>query len=686
MRRSYVAASAVRVVAQHDLRRRISVYIRTPEGSELSLGLPPPLRKSREEWGKPILPPPPSFTPQFRVKIAPDFKTIPVTPETLRGPQFKGGPQILESGKPFADIATLEGLLRTVTAGKPPETVEFSLGQALLSMNVFRRDPTNSRNFQIPLVHSLAYPADPTNPDKLAPSETPFPVVVITHGQSLNYFFEPRTDSKDAVIKKRIQGSKFPRIEVAKLTQELKSFLGFEYLQLELARYGIVSISINSNPANLFDEMALLKFRADLISAHLDYLESKNRDPQSIFFKKLDFKRVGLMGQSRGGDAVGSGVLENRTRFGIQAVVSLAPIDQTGLLEPNRRLKLTDPNLSFLVIYGSHDGDVGDWKCGVADLGTGFRHYDRATCQRAMLFIHGATHNPFNTPWVEERRVKNEIASSKAGVSRILTPDEHTDLAKQYIGGWFRMALNRESGLADLFNGTRVVSVRRGPLTVSTQWSFGKKIRVIDDFESTNPTENKLKGISRATPKAIITTSIGRINSIFPHQTKALMAGRIAASSSIYTTEIPDTTEFPGGPRNRDFTLFDLLTFRMTKTVDPSQIKIKPIQFPLFKVRLKDARGGVSTVDHTDIYAANPHAPTPPYHRVDWGEPCIVGGPGRPAVLITLNPLETLSVPLTLFSRANPKIDLSNIRFLEFEFMSVRQDEVFIDDLQLVKR
>jgi len=35
------------------------MYIRTLEGSELGLGLAPPLPKSRDEWGKPILPAPP---------------------------------------------------------------------------------------------------------------------------------------------------------------------------------------------------------------------------------------------------------------------------------------------------------------------------------------------------------------------------------------------------------------------------------------------------------------------------------------------------------------------------------------------------------------------------------------------------------------------------------------------------
>ena len=72
----------------------------------------------------------------------PAFKTIPVTPETLRGPQSKGGtPSPRVTGNPFTEIATLEALLRQVTVGSPPETVEFSLGQALLTTQVFRPDP-----------------------------------------------------------------------------------------------------------------------------------------------------------------------------------------------------------------------------------------------------------------------------------------------------------------------------------------------------------------------------------------------------------------------------------------------------------------------------------------------------------------------------------------------------------------
>jgi hypothetical protein len=304
-----------------------------------------------------------------------------------------------------------------------------------------------------------------------------------------------------------------------------------------------------------------------------------------------------------------------------------------------------------------------------------------------MLFIHGATHNRFNTEWTDdERRVKSEIASGKAGVNRILTRDEHQELAAAYVCGWFRMALNREDSLADLFNGSRVVNVARGPLTVSTQWSFGKRIRVIEDFEGRQASENRLKGKSTATPR-LIKTPIGRISSSFPHQTNVLMVGKINAASATFTTEIPNTPSYPGGPRNRDFSIFDLLTFRMTKAFDISPTQLTSAQpLPQLKVRLKDVSGGSSTVTHAEIYAANPHAPTRPYHRVDWGEPCIAGGPRRGAVVMTLNPLETLSVPLTLFDKANPKLDRHNIRFIEFEFTSVKQDQIFVDDIQLITR
>jgi hypothetical protein len=51
--------------------RRVSMYIRTPEGSERGLGLPPPLPKSQAEWGKPILPAPqPSLGERIRAWLA----------------------------------------------------------------------------------------------------------------------------------------------------------------------------------------------------------------------------------------------------------------------------------------------------------------------------------------------------------------------------------------------------------------------------------------------------------------------------------------------------------------------------------------------------------------------------------------------------------------------------------------
>jgi zinc D-Ala-D-Ala carboxypeptidase len=47
------------------------MYIRTLEYSEPGIGLPPPLPKSRDEWGKPILPAPrPTFAERIRTWLA----------------------------------------------------------------------------------------------------------------------------------------------------------------------------------------------------------------------------------------------------------------------------------------------------------------------------------------------------------------------------------------------------------------------------------------------------------------------------------------------------------------------------------------------------------------------------------------------------------------------------------------
>jgi hypothetical protein len=273
---------------------------------------------------------------------------------------------------------------------------------------------------------------------KQLPGKRAFPVVFIIHGQH------------DWLVG----------------TKEVENHLGYEYLQQDLAHHGIVSVSINTNPANLLG--SLIRTRAEFVTAGFQIMKGMNEDPKNHFYKRLDLRNIGIMGHSRGGDGITKAAILNRGNpdFTVRAVCSLAPTDYSGTARAADRTALKDSDrLHYLVLYGSHDGDVGGHYSAFG--GTGFRHYDRATCARTMAFVHGAKHDRFNTNWDNQTNYSDPSDCVTTDPDWLL-PADHRQLAIDYIGGLFRFVLNREQSLAGLFDGSAAPS---GAHEISLQWS-----------------------------------------------------------------------------------------------------------------------------------------------------------------------------------------------------------------------
>src|SRR5205814_10025907 len=108
---------------------------------------------------------------------------------------------------------------------------------------------------------------------------------------------------------------------------EIDSYLGYEYLQKELALHGIASISIDENITNYLDTYR--DTRADLFLATLDeWRRQVETDANNPGHRMLDFDNVGFMGHSRGGDVVVAAAKKNAARaananrYGLKAVCS----------------------------------------------------------------------------------------------------------------------------------------------------------------------------------------------------------------------------------------------------------------------------------------------------------------------------------------------------------------------------
>src|SRR5699024_4090139 len=121
------------------------------------------------------------------------------------------------------------------------------------------------------------------------------------------------------------------------------------------------------------------------------------------FYQKLNFDKVALAGQSRGGQAAAmaanyenffgdENLYNNLSDINIKAVAALAPTDK---LIDNKRANLN--NIAYMVIQGSKDSVMYDSR--------GNKQFHRANLSpnsnlfKTAVYLENANHVPFNTSW-----------------------------------------------------------------------------------------------------------------------------------------------------------------------------------------------------------------------------------------------------------------------------------------------
>jgi hypothetical protein len=190
---------------------------------------------------------------------------------------------------------------------------------------------------------------------------------------------------------------------------------GYDYIGRRLASWGMIAISVNLNrgitvaPNDPGDPGLILR-RARMVLRHLTVLAGWDNGsvapPKGLGFnprRVFDFSRIGLMGHSRGGDAIvavpkvfASGStwksrLPSNTRF--RVLMALAPTDfQAARPAPG--------NAVFSTLIPTCDGDVVDMQ--------GIRFFDRALklgkerakrLEKSSFQVWGTNHNGYSTEW-----------------------------------------------------------------------------------------------------------------------------------------------------------------------------------------------------------------------------------------------------------------------------------------------
>jgi large repetitive protein len=217
---------------------------------------------------------------------------------------------------------------------------------------------------------------------------TPSPLIVIVHGNHGSCDVGQNTAADTCTVYKHNDA-------------------GYAYLAENLATWGYTVFSLDQDQLMMRQDNNMGKGmhnRRVLIAAALDAVSAANKPGGlpvdahttigTTLSGHLDMTRIGLMGHSRGGDAVANFLEYNRIRtdgprYPIRAVLSLAPVDY------EREIPYGMP---FMTILPMCDGDVSNLQG--ARMFEGSQHINpNDPYPRIQVEQLGAIHNWYNTVW-----------------------------------------------------------------------------------------------------------------------------------------------------------------------------------------------------------------------------------------------------------------------------------------------
>ncbi|HEU0132656.1 MAG TPA: hypothetical protein VFQ85_16855 [Mycobacteriales bacterium] len=324
-------------------------------------------------------------------------------------------------------------------------TYEYDAGPTTVT------DPSDGVPYQEELAGALYVPS----------GTGPFPVLLFLHGRhdtctyaSLFDFVSPQGCPDSAV------------------TRNIRSYRGYAYLATNLASHGYLVIAPSANAVNSWDTAGDFgaEERAQVIARTLDKLYDWNLSAGpapvgSALVGKVDLSRIGLMGHSRGGEAVDHFVAYNRRRTdgrrypGLTAVFALAPTD-FGSEAPY--------GVHYATLLPLCDGDVYDLE--------GSWAYDRGrfadpneTHTRAQYTLTGANHNWFNTVWDIDDYSGSDPACDTGNAANVrLSHADQRDAGLAIMASFFRRWVGNETAFDALVKGAEALPASACPGSATT--------------------------------------------------------------------------------------------------------------------------------------------------------------------------------------------------------------------------
>jgi hypothetical protein len=467
-------------------------------------------------------------------------------------------------------------------------------------------------SFTVPLSANVRFPADApgaTSPAQISAAQPSYPVVVLVHGNS----------------------------------SHINSYQGYDYLLDHLAQNGFIAVSIHMQPGQQGTD------RARVLQSHLPIIFG--------MFGTHAANNVGLMGHSRGGEAVVIATRLNQQEgwgWNINAVVSLAPTNQ--YTSEHFGGAWAEP---YLVIYGSLDGDLG----GIGD--TGFELYDHASgMNKSMAFVYRACHDRFNTVWGDGDFFFGEMTPTDQAA--VISANSHQLIAKGYMTAFFRQELKAEGQWAGIFRGEWVpaaVTASDANMRIYTQYE-DTTVRTVDDFEGAHTATSWQSSTINPTVGSVsqsglpATPSEGDLRTLDP-QSPHLTAGLV-----LRWDNNTDSLDYAIPAGQRDVSAFQAVSFRVSQKVNSAS---NPANQPQdLRLTLTDG-GGHSRAIRVSKLAEIPY----PYIR---GFASLVK-----------SAMCTIRIPLAAYHihcYNVDQVDLTDVTNLSFQFAEKVTGEIEVDSIQ----
>lgn len=317
--------------------------------------------------------------------------------------------------------------------------------------------------------------------------------------------FEPNSFPLNARVWFPKDEGQFPLVLIVHGNHEMTTFSdpGYAYLGELLASRGFIAASIDENFLNHSwsgNNRQESGARSWMLLKHLELWRRWNEQEGNPFCHKVDLSNIALIGHSRGGEAIVHAAEFNQLThhpenanvlfhfgFEIKTLIALAPTNSLYHLRgPSILLK----DINYLVLQGSHDGDLGCFSGAAAYRRVAFTGQDYR--MKAALYIHRANHSQFNTVWAQHdlEPPLQYLLNRKS----LLSPQEQRTIATVYVSAFLEATLHGAEEYIPLFRDFRRAA-HWLPSTIYFNHFQDSDFRTITDFdEYADVTETTVPG------------------------------------------------------------------------------------------------------------------------------------------------------------------------------------------------